>query len=118
MDTTSTITLNELRERVAAAHNERRTLRLRGAGTKDFYGEDFRNDAQPRDSIASRAAPADSANHGGKGGRIATSDALDRATNGGHTTTHSAAPIPTETLNLRPYAGIVDYEPSELVITA
>jgi glycolate oxidase FAD binding subunit len=66
MDTSSQ-TLSELRERVIAAHNSRRPLRLRGAGTKDFYGED-----------------------------AATGEILD----------------------LRPYRGIVDYEPSELVITA
>jgi glycolate oxidase FAD binding subunit len=66
MDTLSNTTLGELRERVSAAHRERRTLRLRGAGTKDFYGE----------------------------------------------------AIEGELLDLRPYRGIVDYEPSELVITA
>ena len=66
MDTSSQ-TLSELRELVIAAHNSHRPLRLRGAGTKDFYGED--------------AAAG-------------------------------------ELLDLRPYRGIVDYEPSELVITA
>jgi glycolate oxidase FAD binding subunit len=65
MDTSSNA-LSELRERVTAAHNERRSLRLRGSGTKDFYGE----------------------------------------------------AIEGELLDLRPYRGIVDYEPSELVITA
>jgi len=64
--------LNELRERVIAAHQQRQPLRLRGAGTKDFYGE------------AAGAATA-------------------------------AGP---SVLDLRPYRGIVDYEPSELVITA
>jgi glycolate oxidase FAD binding subunit len=59
--------LNELRERVMAAHQQRQPLRLRGAGTKDFYGEE-----------------------------------LNTAT----------------LLDLRPFHGIVDYEPSELVITA
>src|ERR1700722_10858428 len=66
MDTSPNVTLGELRERVIAAHNEHRTLRLRGSGTKDFYGE----------------------------------------------------AIEGELLDLRPYRGIVDYEPSELVITA
>ena len=66
MDTLSSSTLAELRERVCAAHRERRSLRLRGAGTKDFYGE----------------------------------------------------AIEGELLDLRPYRGILDYEPSELVITA
>src|SRR5580692_363228 len=65
MDSSSSV-LRELRERVTAAHNERRTLRLRGSGTKDFYGE----------------------------------------------------AIEGELLDLRPYRGIVDYEPSELVISA
>ncbi len=66
MDTAPHVTLSELRERVTAAHREQRSLRLRGAGTKDFYGE----------------------------------------------------AIEGELLDLRPYRGIVDYEPSELVITA
>src|ERR1700758_3872553 len=65
MNTSSNV-LSELRERVTAAHNERRSLRLRGSGTKDFYGE----------------------------------------------------AIEPELLDLRSYRGIVDYEPSELVITA
>jgi glycolate oxidase FAD binding subunit len=67
MDLSSQATLSELRERVGTAHIERRPLRLRGAGTKDFYGE--------------------SSQQG-------------------------------ELLDLRAYRGIVDYEPSELVITA
>jgi glycolate dehydrogenase FAD-binding subunit len=58
--------LADLRERVSAAHRARRTLRLRGRGTKDFYGE-----------------------------RLAG-----------------------ELLELGGFSGIVDYEPSELVITA
>jgi len=58
--------LEVLREQVRAAAAARRPLRLRGAGTKDFYGE-----------------------------------ALEG-----------------EVLELRAYGGIVDYEPSELVITA
>ncbi len=66
MDPASQATLAELRERVTAAHRNRTPLRLRGAGTKDFYGEAFSG----------------------------------------------------EPLDLRPYSGIVDYEPSELVITA
>ena len=59
--------LSELRERVLAAHERRQPLRIRGAGTKDFYAEDA--------GVAS-------------------------------------------VLDLRPYRGIVDYEPSELVVTA
>ena len=31
--------LKELRERIVAAHAAKTALRLRGAGTKDFYGE-------------------------------------------------------------------------------
>jgi glycolate oxidase FAD binding subunit len=58
--------LAELRDRVAAAQRARQALRLKGAGTKDFYGE------------------------------------------------ASAG----EVLELGAYRGIVDYEPSELVITA
>jgi glycolate oxidase FAD binding subunit len=58
--------LQELRQRVMDAHGARRALRLRGAGTKDFYGE--------------RCEGA--------------------------------------LLDLRSYRGIVEYEPSELVITA
>ncbi|HVW68547.1 MAG TPA: glycolate oxidase subunit GlcE [Steroidobacteraceae bacterium] len=67
MDPSSQATLQELRERVNAAHRNRAPLRLRGAGTKDFYAE---------------------------------------------------SPSAGELLDLRPYRGIVDYEPSELVITA
>ena len=73
--------LAELRERVIAAHNERRPLRLQGAGTKDFYAEDG---GPPRQSIHADSAQA----------------------------------APPTILDLRPYRGIVDYEPSELVITA
>jgi glycolate oxidase FAD binding subunit len=58
--------LAPLRDHIVAAHNSRTPLRLRGAGTKDFYGE----------SLAG------------------------------------------EPLDARDYNGIVDYEPSELVITA
>jgi glycolate oxidase FAD binding subunit len=58
--------LEELRERVLTAVRTRRPLRLRGAGSKDFYGE----------SLAG------------------------------------------EVLELAAWRGIVDYEPSELVITA
>jgi glycolate oxidase FAD binding subunit len=58
--------LAELRERVGAAQRTRRALRLKGAGTKDFYGETLTG----------------------------------------------------EVLELSAYRGIVDYEPSELVITA
>ena len=61
-----TASLNEIRERVVAANNAGTRLRLRGAGTKDFYGET----------------------------------------------------IEGEVLDLRGHTGIVEYEPSELVITA
>jgi glycolate oxidase FAD binding subunit len=69
----ATAILSELRERVMATHQQRQPLRLRGAGTKDFYGENTVGD--------------------------------DRS---------AAAHV----LDLRPHRGIVDYEPSELVITA
>ena len=58
--------LAELRERIVAAHQAQTPLRLRGAGTKDFYGEALLGDI----------------------------------------------------LDTRAYTGIIDYEPSELVITA
>ena len=58
--------LADLRDRILAAHAAKTPLRLRGAGTKDFYGEEL---------------------------------------NG-------------EIVDTRAHAGIVDYEPSELVITA
>jgi len=75
--------LNVLRERVVAAHQQRQPLRLRGAGTKDFYGADT-GDHQRLDISAATARTDD-------------------------------AP---KVLDVRPYRGIVDYEPSELVITA
>ena len=58
--------LHEMRERVVTAQRARQPLRLRGAGTKDFYGE-----------------------------RVAG-----------------------EPFDLRAYRGVIDYEPSELVLTA
>src|SRR5882724_2629601 len=66
MAATADAVLAELRERVSAAHRTRQALRLKGSGTKDFYGE----------SLAG------------------------------------------EVLELSAHQGIVDYEPSELVITA
>src|SRR5438046_8169671 len=66
MAATADAHLAELRERVSAAHRTHQALRLKGSGTKDFYGE----------SLAG------------------------------------------EVLELRAHQGIVDYEPSELVITA
>ncbi|HEY4215223.1 MAG TPA: glycolate oxidase subunit GlcE [Steroidobacteraceae bacterium] len=58
--------LKEIRDRVVAANDAATPLRLRGSGTKDFYGEAFEG----------------------------------------------------EILDLRSHSGIVDYEPSELVVTA
>src|SRR5437868_12986020 len=66
MAATADAVLAEFRERVSAAYRTRQALRLKGSGTKDFYGE----------SLAG------------------------------------------EVLELRAHQGIVDYEPSELVITA
>ena len=97
MDSPSHAALNDLRERVKAAHNERRAVRLRGAGTKDFYGEDFRGDARANGGTRALAA------NGTQAGQPPKPDS------------GAAAP---ETLDLRPYTGIVDYEPSELFITA
>ncbi|ALK95795.1 glycolate oxidase [Massilia sp. WF1] len=57
--------LQEFRERIAAAHAARTPLRLRGGGSKDWYGQ----------------------------------------------------AVEGEVLDTRPYRGIVDYEPSELVVT-
>ena len=59
-------TLTELRERIVAARTANKPLRLRGGGSKDFYGETLAGDV----------------------------------------------------LDTRAHAGIVDYEPTELVITA
>ncbi len=61
-----TVALQEIRTRVIAANQSGTALRLRGAGTKDFYGEQFQGDV----------------------------------------------------LDLSGHSGIVDYEPSELVVTA
>ena len=58
--------LTELGDRIRGARDARTAVRLRGAGTKDFYGEELRGDV----------------------------------------------------LDTRGYAGIVSYEPSELVVTA
>src|ERR1700726_3694650 len=66
MAATADAVLAELRERGSAAHRTRQPLRLRGSGTKDFYGENLTG----------------------------------------------------EVLELRAHQGIVDYEPSELGITA
>jgi glycolate oxidase FAD binding subunit len=106
MDSTSHTALNDLRERVMAAHNERRPLRLRGAGTKDFYGEDFRGDAQ-----ANGGPHVLAANGGARS--LVTHSASARQPHNLDSGTAAA-----ETLDLRPYTGIVDYEPSELFITA
>jgi len=57
--------LTELGDRIRAARDARAPLRLRGAGTKDFYGEELRG----------------------------------------------------EVVDTRGYAGIISYEPSELVVT-
>jgi len=66
MAATADAVLGELREQINVAQRAHRPLRLRGAGTKDFYGERF-------------------------GGEV---------------------------LELGAYQGIIEYEPSELVITA
>ena len=95
MDTTVQAMLSELRERVRTAHDKRRPLRLRGSGTKDFYGEDFRPDAHT---------------HGASNTQVADGTPAP-------TGEQQTLPEP-ELLDLRSYTGIVDYEPSELFITA
>ena len=97
--------LRELRERVKAAHQERRPLCLRGAGTKDFYGENA--------SAGATLTASDPINALGSslGGPTVNSTTPDGSRVEGR------GPAPT-LLDLRPYRGIVDYEPSELVITA
>ena len=100
MDTSSNVQ-SELRERVIAAHRERRPLRLRGAGTKDFYG-----DTLPGEAPHGEILPSETLHGGSLPSEARRSEALP-----GKTPT-------TELLDLRPYRGIVDYEPSELVITA
>ena len=105
MDTSSNA-LSELRERVIAAHRERRPLRLRGAGTKDFYGEIL-----PGDTGAGETHSGEILGGGTLPGKTLPGETLRGATR--------EAEMPnTELLDLRPYRGIVDYEPSELVITA
>jgi glycolate oxidase FAD binding subunit len=76
MNALSDATLSDLRERVTAAHRERKPLRLRGGGTKDFYGESIDGNLVAGDLIAG------------------------------------------DLVDLRAYRGFVDYEPSELVVTA
>jgi glycolate oxidase FAD binding subunit len=76
MNASSDATLSDLRERVTAAHRERKPLRLRGGGTKDFYGESIDGNLVAGDLIAG------------------------------------------DLVDLRAYRGFVDYEPSELVVTA
>jgi glycolate oxidase FAD binding subunit len=105
----ATAVLSELRERVMAAHQQRQPLRLRGGGTKDFYGtEPVVSEAPGTPSGSDGSVVAPEASRGDASTAAAT---LRTST----ATTHpSAVPV----LDLRPYRGIVDYEPSELVITA
>ena len=70
--------VEQFRAQILAAGANRSPLRVRGGGSKDWYGQ------QPAGVIPD------------------TLDALDMF----------------DTLDTRPYAGIVDYEPTELVITA
>ena len=89
------------RERVIAAHREHRPLQLRGAGTKDFYGETLPGEALQGEALPSETLP---------GGSLPCEPRRGEALPG---KTPNA-----ELLDLRSYRGIVDYEPSELVITA
>jgi glycolate oxidase FAD binding subunit len=99
----ATVVLSELRDHVMAAHQQRQPLRLRGAGTKDFYGENAaggdRAAAEPRTPLVGDASAA----------------AATRRTYGA---TAVMPPGAVSVLDTRPFRGIVDYEPSELVITA
>src|SRR5882762_2669722 len=101
MNASSDATLSEFRERVTAAHRERKPLRLRAGGTKDFYGE--RIDGNRVAGIPTPGAPA-------PGNPVArqpeSADLIAGDCVGG------------DILDLRAYRGVVDYEPSELVITA
>jgi glycolate oxidase FAD binding subunit len=115
------VVLSELRERVVAAHQQRQPLRLRGAGTKDFYGENGPEGAAPAaDGGQHVAYPPQMA--GGDNRSAARGEGGDAPAAAATLRTSAAAttvqPGATRGLDLRPYRGIVDYEPSELVITA
>ncbi len=112
--------LAELRERVTAAHHEHRALRLRGGGTKDFYGEDTRRgDTQHGRGLGGKGS-------GDPHGNVSSREVSSRDPSGGNASRRGASGgtllrdgmLEPQTLDLRPYRGIVDYEPSELVITA
>ena len=58
-------TLNELRERVMAAHQQRHPLRLRGAGTKDFYRAGSLGDASASTATLPTSSASATAQLGG-----------------------------------------------------
>jgi glycolate oxidase FAD binding subunit len=101
--------LSELRERVMAAHQQRQPLRLRGAGTKDFYRE---SDAGPGRLASARDG------RGASGEFEARASTIDRAPGHGHALPDGDPSPDPAVVDLRAYRGIIDYEPSELVITA
>ena len=104
-----TAVLSELRERVMAAHQQRQPLRLRGAGTKEFYGaEPVVTEPPGTPGGNNRSVVAPQAPRGDASTAAATL----------RTSTATTQPSTVPVLDLRPYRGIVDYEPSELVITA
>ncbi len=76
--TTSTTTADQFKDQILAAVSDKRSLRIRGGGTKDWYGQAIAGDVLDVPDI----------------------------------------PDIPDILDTRGYAGIVDYEPSELVITA
>ena len=121
MNASSEATLSELRERVKAAHRERRPLRLRGAGTKDFYGENAPTNAPAgatltaSDPINALESSPNTLGNPTKGGPRSAAPVNGTAPDGSRVEGHGPAPT---LLDLRSYRGIVDYEPSELVITA
>lgn len=116
MNASSDATLSDLRERVTVAHRERKPLRLRGGGTKDFYGESIDGNL-----VAGTPTP---------GAPAAANPVASEPTSGDLIVGNPVARQPVsrdlvagdlvagDLLDLRAYRGIVDYEPSELVITA
>ena len=110
--------LAELRERVTAAHHEHRPLRLRGAGTKDFYGDGVhRDDGQHGQTLGSIASDGKESGRHASVGQESVRSASGGPASGRDPALRGSLPEP-ELLDLRSYRGIVDYEPSELVITA
>lgn len=116
MNALSDATLSELRERVTAAHRERKPLRLRGGGTKDFYGESIDGNfvaGSPTPGAPATANPVASVPVSGDS--VAGNPLARQPVSGDLVAGDREA---GDLLDLRAHRGIVDYEPSELVITA